>query len=666
MTADPNTDHDVMAEWHARQTECPVIAPLTVDELLGMGREQAAEALSMREDAIENMAEYPLTHCWEPDIWRRIDLKVAEKRLEHPGMVLEIFVTGGMRPGKSFSCARRITAQWMHTEKAVVFALAETMPTSRKLQQQPVERFLPEEISPISGKHKSTKHERFKFSGGHFTNEEFSLKFPVTDETGRRFIGGGDFVFRFFSQEIGTFQGYELTCAWSDELVPKNHVIAIKERMATRAGDTRNPVFLERIRRAREILESGRRLTVAQLGSLYHGVHLISFTPYLGWNETVNYFLRNARKFEFETSPDLRGRPGVKDPTVPRFAQPENPTQLVAYIFTSDNRIKDAYPALSAQLKEASEAEIRIKLHGDVSQDWTTVFGAAYDEAVHVKSLESIDRDGTIYEVLDPAGKKPWVVMYLHVDPAGRVSVVQEWPCPAIQIEGMMPGAWAVPSEGSRLNGDEGPAQKMRLNWSNRRYLQLFWELRKRLFDRFKQTGKPFRGRVQNVDLCSTEMTRSSSGATYYVGGVEQVAWRLTGEVVNPFDNLMDPRFAETASELAGEQVSLQTALADGEHGIFFRKASGVTNEVGDVAIQDRLSERILGLPGLMVVDECENTRFMLRTYAIPEHKQNTAAKDEACVDFRDVLAYGILSGPEYVGARQNIVSAGGSFGARG
>jgi hypothetical protein len=321
----------------------------------------------------------------------------------------------------------------------------------------------------------------------------------------------------------------------------------------------------------------------------------------------------------------------------------------VAYVDTSDNKMKNAYPALSSQLREASESEIRIKLHGDVCQDWTTVFGASYSDTTHVKTWAEVDRNGTVFEILDPAGKKPWVVMYLHVDPAGRVWVVQEWPCPCIAVQGMLPGPWAVPSEGNRLNGDEGPAQKMRLGWHNRDYLRLLWTLRHRLWQKFKDTGEPFKGRVQTVDL------RSSTGFE---------PWELKGEVVNPYDNLIDPRFAESLSEREGEMVSLQTALADEEHGVFFRKASGVTNEVGDVAIQNLLNERILGLPGLMVLNECENTRFMLKTYALPDYKHATMAKDEACVDFRDVLAYGVLAGPEYVDHAQTG-RAGGSFGGR-
>jgi hypothetical protein len=309
-------------ELLADQQEAHPFKRASAESLERMGRDKAVSYVNSRAELIQLSRKQPLSHAWEPPIWRQIDLRVVRKRLQFPGQVLKVFVTGGMRPGKTFSCARRMVAHWLYTQNAAVFALAETVETSRSIQQKVVEFFLPDEVSPEDGKRsaKNTKtggkHERFKFSGGHFTNEQFSLLVPVLDAQEQEYLGGGEFVFRFFSQGLERFQGFSLTSAWSDELVPLTHVKAVHERMVTRAVDTRKPAFLDEMRLIERTLEEGKRLTVRQMGMLYHGVHLISFTPYLGWNETVNYFLNGAVKGEMEVSPDLEGRDGVLDPRV--------------------------------------------------------------------------------------------------------------------------------------------------------------------------------------------------------------------------------------------------------------------------------------------------------------------------------------------------------------
>ena len=639
---------EIFERWQARQTPCPVVERFTVEELLAMGPEVAKERLEVREQVIENMGKFPLTHSYEPDIWRRIDMRVAQKRLKFPGRVLTIFVTGGMRPGKSYGCARRMVAHWLWTEKSMVFALSETLATSRKLQQQPVERFLPEEVSPTSGKHKPTKHERFKFSGGHFTNEEFTLRVPVTDETGCSFLGGGDYAFRMFTQDIGTFQGFELTAAWSDELVPLTHVKAVRERMATRAADTVDPAFLYRIEQAEKILASGRRLTkdnTALLGALYHGVHLVSFTPYLGWNETVNYFLAGAVKEEFEISPDLQGKPGVKDPRVPRFAQPKDETALVAYIFTSDNKIKPAYEELSRSLKSAPEKEVRIKLHGDVDRDQSACF---YNfESAHLCDWRDIPREGTLYEVIDPGKVKPPAVGWFLVDKLSRIWQVQEWPCESIPIDNMMPGPWAVNSESGRLNGDEGPAYKLKLGWKIGRMVFEIWKMRARILQQFAATGEAFKGKVIKGPL--------QWSAAFPDGSQE-----LAGDFAEPFMTIIDPRGGKETIE--GE--TLREKYDSAEHGIVSElEPPACTDEDGVRLILDALADRIAGeTPRVRINRECTNTQFMFTAYTQHPYSDTTRAKDEACVEWFDLWKYLLKYGADYMENRPRGWRGGGHF----
>jgi len=639
-----NPERIAMARWHSQQTESPVVEMFTLDELVALGRDQAAVELERREEAIANMTAYPLTHCWEPAIWRQIDLEVARKRLAHPGRVIEVFITGGMRPGKSFSCARRMTGHWLYTEKATVFALSETRDTSGKLQQQPVEMFLPEEVSPTSGKHKSTKHERFKFSGGHFTNEMFSLRVPVSDENERSYLGGGDFVFRFFGQDIGTFQGYELTSAWSDELVPLGHVKAVRERMATRAQQTKKPEFLYRIEQAVKILESGGKLPIALLSALYHGVHLISFTPYLGWNDTVNYFLNGAVKYGWEIAPDLVGKPGVLDPRVPRFAQPTHETGLVAYVFTSDNKIKPAYEELSASLRNAPEHEVRIKLYGDVDKGEAVVFSSFGPE--HLCDWKDIPRKNvTLYEVLDFGKAKPPALQWWIVDYLGRRWLAQEWPSPNIGIpmagRVLNPGAWAVPSEGGRYNGDEGPAYRLRLKWDSARIVREIWAMRARLVRMMAETGEPYAGEMREDKLVWKHPLRDAST-------------ELEGPFALPYLTIPDPRGVEETVEGA----SLGRKYADAENGVYLQPwktdsgevmVSAPSDDDGIKFILDSLAKDVQGGPLVRINRECENTRFMFACFTLPPFKEGPQKKDEACVEWFDLMKYFEAWEPKYI-----------------
>lgn len=659
-TTDTDIDREVFEQWCARQTESPVVAMLTVEELMDMGPEAAQEMLNAREEAISNLSAYPLTHCWEPDMWRRIDLEVARKRLAFPGRVITVFIDGGMRPGKSFGCARRITAHWLWAEKSMVFCLSETVATSRKLQQQPVEMFLPEEVSPTSGKHKSTKHERFKFSGGHFTNEEFSLRVPVQDESGRNYLGGGDCCFRMFSQDIGTFQGYELSSAWSDELVPFSHVKAVRERMATRAQQTKHPEFLHRIAQAEKILASGRRLTkdnTALLGALYHGVHMISFTPYLGWNETVNYFLAGAVKRDFEISPDLVNKPGVLDPRVPRFAQPKDETALVAYIFTSDNKIKPAYEELSRSLKNAPEAEVRIKLHGDVDRDTRTVFHS-FSEANLCDWKDIPRKNVTLYEVLDFGKSKPPALQWWLVDSLDRRWLAQEWPSPSIgvPIDGrvLMPGAWAVVSESDRYNGDEGPAYRLRLRWDSTRIVREIWAMRARLVKMMAETGEPYAGEMRLEKLTWKQPLRDAGS-------------ELEGPFALPYMTIPDPRGVEETVEGA----SLGRKYEQAENGIYLQPwkteggesiVSAPSDDDGIKLLLDSLAREVQGSPLVRINRECENTQFMFTSFTLPPFKEGPQKKDEACVEWFDLGKYFEAWEPAHVDAKNFTPERGGYY----
>jgi hypothetical protein len=371
------------------------------------------------------------------------------------------------------------------------------------------------------------------------------------------------------------------------------------------------------------------RPTPYELGQLMIGVIVNSYTPKEGWNTMASTLLTGATFPEeyMRIAPELVGKPGVTDPRVPILCFPADPLCLVGFLHSSQNLAVHSYPSLSKMMAEATEEDIRVTLYGHVQRSEDTVFSHFRDKR-HVVTWEQLPRDATVIEVVDPGGSKPWVMCWYLVDPAGRVWQAQEWPCPGWPVEGFDLGPWALPSASGKLNGDAGPAQKTRLAWSRAHYVRTLWEGRKRLVQKMQETGSAWKGHQQTHTL------------TWKQG------WTLEGDFAIPALSLMDSRFAGSPTESRGTHTTVLEAMYDEENAIPFDPSEGVSLAEGDLMINTALNTDVLGLPGLLINAECQNTLFMFKTYTLPPYRENTLAKDEACKDYRDPLAYCLLSDP--------------------
>ena len=650
----PPLDPQLATALHQRQTPSPVVDPIPLATLLTHTPETALTFFNAREEVIQNMEAYPLECAWVPQDWWLFLHELTLKRITHPGAVLELYISGGIRSGKSFICAMLIVAHLIYTRKAAVFCLSRTDNTSQKLQQKPIESFMLEEfMGGNEGKIKQQRNQKLKFSGGKFTDNKLERYLTVLDETSTPFKGGGELEFRFFSQEVESYRGYALTTVWSDEAVPVNHVEAIYDRLVSRAVDTMQPqhrhrmlVLEQQLARLAAGDPTAPRPHPAQIGALMHGVHLISYTPEEGYTATVRRYLDGAHRPEkhLVIAPELDGKPGVKDPTVPKIAYPADSTRLVGFLHTAANKYVDSYTELSRKAADWDERTIRIKLYGDAAAADERLYSSFSDR--HLTTWEHLPRDATLYEVIDPAGSKPWVICYFLVDPAGRTYLAQEWPTPGWRVDGYDLGPWAVPSKGDKLNGDPGPAQRTRLAWSRAHYIRQIWEGRKRLIDKMAETGLPYIGHTETKTL------------TWATGQT------IEGTFALPATTLMDSRFAAAPTESKGNHTTVLEAMYDEEHAIIIDPAAGVSLDEGDIMINTALNTDLLGLPGLLINSECQNTLFTLRTYTLPPYRETTTAKDEACKDFRDPLAYHLLSAPTYQDPKRPTVevTGGGHF----
>lgn len=665
MTLDPLTEA-VIAELVELQKPHPVIEPFLFQELAALGEEEAWKAVRLRAERIAQMDEAPLEACWVPEDWWLFLLLLCERRMDMPGSVLEMLISGGIRAGKSYAVAMLMVAHWKFTRRADIFCISGTQPTSEKLQQQPFNFFLPADVLGEKGSIKQNKHEKAKFSGGKFTDNKFNRFLHVTDENGLVYKGGGSVEFRMFSQDPELFKGYALTAVWWDEKCPVNLVEKCYDRIISRAVETKETWHREKMVVLHALLKAqvdkvpgAKRPPVSLLGALMHGVMIGTYTPEEGYVSTVKRYLQGADKPDAYkiVARELKDKPGVKDPRVPKIALPVARNRLVGYLHTNANRMVDSYTELSRAAEEWPEGLIRIKLYGDVEASEDRLFQAFTDE--HNQPWAHVPRDLTIYISCDPAPVKPWSIGIYGVDALGRVWCLMEWPSPGqpVMVEGgqMDPGAWAVATNGENLNGDKGPAAKLRLNYTFTDYTRLIYQMLAQCLARFEATGAKFTGAI------------SSHGVLRWKDGYE-----VPGPFLVPYRIIADKRYLGV-TERRGEDVKSNLEwLLEEEHAFDWEIHKDDSQAVGTMAIQRALTARLGGLPCLLVVVEkdakgriiggCQDTVFALRTYTTEDGKDAPPRGDEACKEPIDRLRYLLKSGAEWDGGDATDDHGGGAY----
>jgi hypothetical protein len=226
------------------------------------------------------------------------------------------------------------------------------------------------------------------------------------------------------------------------------------------------------------------------------------------------------------------------------------------------------------------------------------------------------------------------------------------------------------------MNGDEGPAYELRLAWSISRWTRQIWEGRARIVTMMAKTGEPWKGEMEKMGLVIPgrpafyEPVTTKGRVTGVIKTSSEVDESISDKTayVMPERSIIDSRFAGTKIDSAkgGEQVTVLERLFDDVNPILCEPAQGVALDEGNLLIADKLAERVLGdQPALRINRECTNTQFMLANYTLPAHRDTTAKKDEACKEWRDLLAYLLLARPEHVSLENKAGKPGRGFGAK-
>ena len=631
----------------------------------------------------------PVRHIYAPEEYRQMILQCVRKRLDNPGVQLWLWVNGGIRSAKTEFCMWVLMAHFWWTQRAWCWAFHETETTSRTIQQERAFRYIPQEIR--QGKYKKDMKTKFNYTpGSGFTGSEFFMLWDAHHEGGclnpqacthekpcvnRRNDCGGRMEFRFYGQDEGTMVGQELTMAVTDEKVTPNIIKLVDDRLLTRAADTREGVFLERMLDALRRLEKGEWLPVPLLGAVFHGWLLNGFTPKWGWTSTVKMLLQKATKYGWydptpmvqramqeavnamptpalreQKADELAARPwtlgGIT--RVPRFAQPQMQRALVSYLPTYANRFKGNWAGAVQSMQGKPVDEIKRTLFGDVEKDVASLF--LIDPERHYREESSMPRDATLYVVADPAPAKPWSIKWYLVDPMGRRWVVQEWPCETWEIPGHgLPGPWAVASESDRINGDPGPAAQLRLGWSCD-WAKMTWLIYtgcQRLAKRLRAVhGDQCRMNMQTVKLEWRGVKEDT---------MPRPDLEMEGEILMPLTCWMDSRFAGAPTATAGtkDTTVLEQMLAV-ENALPWCAASGGPVDEGYMLMSSAFGTDVAGIPEMVCVKECTNTQFAWEVWT------PNGSKDEACKDIVDPDRY-FVGKTDEAGYQENVqLTSGG------
>lgn len=669
------------APW-TMQTASDVVPPYEVAELIELAQAEAQPGespfvaaqrlIAERAQMLELMSSQPLTRCFVPDEWWLFFHEMAIKRFAFPGLPLVFWGSGGIRSGKSFIAALAVVCHWLHArvrkignkkQGAEVYCMTSRLDQSARLQQRPMYGFMPAEVLAGGGRG-LTGQERMKFKGGHFTDDAFCRFVQVTDDEGQVYEGGGAVTYAADTQtaeeDLHKLQGMDLTMAWLDEGKRPDILKTMRERVATGATITNEPWHRAMMFKILQKLEKRGtpefvRLTPYEIGTLMYGFVVNTYTPKEGWNEMAASQLTGAElpeKFK-RVAPELVGKPGVMDPMVPLIAYPVDKYCLVGFLPTSANKAKGGVlPAVLSTLgPDPTEEEIRCVLYGMVGDNSSKVFHVFGDK--HLCDWADISRDGTLYEVLDFGAVKPPSIMWVIADKIGQLWQVQEWPCESVPVEidgrSILPGPWAVASKHNRVNGDEGPAYKLRLNWNAARIVMEIWRMRRRIVDKMKETGAEFTGKL-HTEALTWKNAPAGQPST------------LEGPFALPHMIIPDPRGVSAA--LDGVRVG--DAYEKCENGITFDAWDGYGVKApsdldGQREIMEVLKDTLHGgVPRMRINRECTNTRFMFNTYALPPFKDGPTRKDEACVEWFDLWKYLLRWEPGYVDPNDTFITDSG------
>jgi len=522
-------------------TPHPLVPVPTPEDLLLVKEMQVEVAvfklLQAREERIEKSNEDPLNHGFTLEHW-----DYAEDALNTRSTIMCL---GGNRSGKTEFGARSIVKAALENPGSEIVCFAQDSDASIRIQQRAVYRYLPPELKKKSKS--EVEYLNFTHKNG-FTGSSFILP------------NGSSVYFHTYSQFIanrGKFEGLEL-----GSKTPKWHNIGL---------------WLD------EYLEDGDLVDTMRFRlATRNAKMMLTWTPIDGHTPFVASFLKDAKTLKTRPAELLNGE------EVP-FVQENDKKNAGIVFFHSQLNPFGGYERIKEELQHSPREEILTRAYGIPVKSMTTLF-PLFSTATHVVSdLPTIEPSThTVYQVVDPAGRRNYVSIWAAVDASGCITVLREWP------DRDAYGAWA---EFGDPKWKFGPAAK-KVGYDVAGYVELFREIEEEL-------------------------------------GVEV------------FERIGDSRYFASENE---DNVDLFSSFS--EHGMHFVAADGRHEDLGLTKMDEyfhfnpNLPIDEANKPPMRFHESCGNTIYSILNYA------SEGKKDEPLKDWIDACRYLVLAnggeGPEH------------------
>jgi len=648
-----------------------------------------------REEAIRKARENPMTHGWEPSIWRVIDALFgmpwvdehwAERMRLHLGFphpVSVVLVNGGQRGSKSEYGAKRGSRLMQEYAQTRIWMLHTNMDMSKQYQQPLMWKYLP-------------AHLRLKDIRTRTTYIKYSVKEGFTE--GRFVLPNlSDCSFMAYEMDMKRIEGGNVHWINADEEVPADWVKTMLSRIAEKRGRmliTFTPVsgYTETVR----LMQDGARVTKWSTGFMLPkdggepdvaralGLSAREYERLRAWtlepktHEPVSVWSRPEECGEWiwevprekvpsaeggstgeewgvgtgrSQPPVPAGREFERVPRVMKVADPEE-SQAVVFVHSSDNPFGNPL-GVWQRWARGSRDEHKMRFYGVATNKARVMFPAFCER--HIIPDDQVPREGTNYQYVDPHGGRNFFMLYVRSTEDGRHYVFAEWPSAVYPIPGYgVLGPWAL-TDGRRMDGVPGPGQN-NLGWSLLQYKAEIARLEGwKDYEERDETGPGVAKAMPGKNL----MPESEGATGEMVRGWNQ--WAPARIKVT--DRFLDARYANTQRQGAYENRTLFDELED--IGLSFSPTSGITVSRGEIEdgvelIQTALSWDknqpwgFLNSAKLYVAESCVNTIFALRIWTGIDGQKG------ATKEIIDCLRWHFLKGNGYVGETRRSGGGGG------
>jgi len=323
--------------------------------------------------------------------------------------------------------------------------------------------------------------------------------------------------YRQYQQDAQVIEGFKAHVAWGDEEMTQKMFETLQYRMVD-----------------------------------YHGRIILTFTTLTGWTPLIQDIMGKTRTIEKRFAPLVGRELPVMQESISR------PGTVIYYFWTEENAFIDTSDFV-AKIKGRPKEEVLARAYGIPTKSISGAF-PQFNKEINVIPHEKLpwlnlkkDKKGndvpykvTNYMAIDPAGSKPWFMLWVAVDAMETWWVWAEWPDD---------DDWALP--GNNAEGKAGPAQrKGRRGYNDYIYIMNHVEENGEVFERIidpragaaeKQTDDGAATIISdlenlNITTIPAPVSRGGGSKSEIETGIQKINELLAWDENKPKDAINTPR----------------------------------------------------------------------------------------------------------------------------